>query len=59
MILSRSLESLTLVKYVSDEEVMVGGIVIAEMSFFKGLMVSSSLISFHDKLFVVKSESFE
>lgn len=29
------------------------------MSFFKGLMVSSSLISFHDKLFVVKSESFE
>jgi hypothetical protein len=49
---------LTLIKYASDDEVLLGTIVIQEMQFFKSLSVTAEFLPFQEDLFIIRSELF-
>lgn len=57
-ILSNNLYILTFLKYVSDEEVLMGNIDIKEMHFFESLQLSSKLLPFKSTLFAIQSDYF-
>ena len=53
-VITSNVDTLYLIKYVSDLEVMVGNVFIHEMTFFKQLEVSTEIIPFGSSAFTIK-----